>query len=194
MFAIFGHGNVAGMGEALAAARTDPADLSRAQRAGDGARRDRLRQGNAPPPDDGLHDLVGPGATNIVTAAALAHVEPPAGAAAAGRHICEPPARPGTAADRGLRRPDRYGERLPAARCRATGTGSRGRSSSCASLPQAISVLHDPADCGPVTLALPQDVQAEAFDYPAVFLRATRARHRAARGPTARSSSRRPMR
>jgi len=27
-------------------------------------------------------------------------------------------------------------------------------------------VLTDPADCGPVTLALPQDVQAEAFDFP----------------------------
>jgi 3D-(3,5/4)-trihydroxycyclohexane-1,2-dione acylhydrolase (decyclizing) len=35
-----------------------------------------------------------------------------------------------------------------------------------ASLPQAMSVLTDPADCGPVVLALPQDVQAEAFDYP----------------------------
>ncbi|HEX2140481.1 MAG TPA: thiamine pyrophosphate-dependent enzyme, partial [Woeseiaceae bacterium] len=34
-------------------------------------------------------------------------------------------------------------------------------------LPQALSVLTDPADCGPVVLALPQDVQAEAFEYPA---------------------------
>jgi 3D-(3,5/4)-trihydroxycyclohexane-1,2-dione acylhydrolase (decyclizing) len=38
-----------------------------------------------------------------------------------------------------------------------------------ASLPQALSVLLDAADCGPATLALPQDVQAEAFDYPATF-------------------------
>ena len=37
------------------------------------------------------------------------------------------------------------------------------------SLPHAISVLTDPADCGPVTLALPQDVQAEAWDYPQSF-------------------------
>ena len=37
------------------------------------------------------------------------------------------------------------------------------------SLPQAISVLTDPVDCGPVTLALPQDVQAQAFDYPESF-------------------------
>jgi 3D-(3,5/4)-trihydroxycyclohexane-1,2-dione acylhydrolase (decyclizing) len=36
-------------------------------------------------------------------------------------------------------------------------------------LPHALSVLTDPADCGPVTLALCQDVQAEAFDYPEQF-------------------------
>ena len=30
-------------------------------------------------------------------------------------------------------------------------------------------MLTDPADCGPVTLALPQDVQAEAWDYPRAF-------------------------
>jgi 3D-(3,5/4)-trihydroxycyclohexane-1,2-dione acylhydrolase (decyclizing) len=33
-------------------------------------------------------------------------------------------------------------------------------------LPEALRVLTSPADCGAVTLALPQDVQAEAFDYP----------------------------
>src|SRR5439155_5720821 len=40
-----------------------------------------------------------------------------------------------------------------------------------ASLPAALRVLLDPADCGPATLALPQDVQTEAFDYPAEFFR-----------------------
>ncbi|MEP3827617.1 MAG: 3D-(3,5/4)-trihydroxycyclohexane-1,2-dione acylhydrolase (decyclizing), partial [Lentilitoribacter sp.] len=34
------------------------------------------------------------------------------------------------------------------------------------SLPMAMRTLLDPADCGPATIALPQDVQAEAFDYP----------------------------
>jgi 3D-(3,5/4)-trihydroxycyclohexane-1,2-dione acylhydrolase (decyclizing) len=37
------------------------------------------------------------------------------------------------------------------------------------SLPQALRVLTDPADCGPVTLALPQDVQTEAYNYPEDF-------------------------
>ena len=39
------------------------------------------------------------------------------------------------------------------------------------SLPAALRVLLDPADCGPVTLALPQDVQTEACDYPVEFFR-----------------------
>jgi len=38
-----------------------------------------------------------------------------------------------------------------------------------ASLPQAMRVLLDPIECGPVTLAMPQDVQTMAFDYPADF-------------------------
>jgi 3D-(3,5/4)-trihydroxycyclohexane-1,2-dione acylhydrolase (decyclizing) len=37
------------------------------------------------------------------------------------------------------------------------------------SLPQAMRILTDLIDCGPVTLALPQDVQAEAYDYPEAF-------------------------
>jgi 3D-(3,5/4)-trihydroxycyclohexane-1,2-dione acylhydrolase (decyclizing) len=36
-------------------------------------------------------------------------------------------------------------------------------------LPDAMRVLTSPADTGAVTLALPQDVQAEAFDYPAAL-------------------------
>ena len=37
------------------------------------------------------------------------------------------------------------------------------------SLRQAMRVLTDPAECRPVTLALPQEAQAEAYDYPEVF-------------------------
>lgn len=37
------------------------------------------------------------------------------------------------------------------------------------SLPQAVAVLLDPADCGPAFIALPQDVQEIAFPYPAAF-------------------------
>ncbi len=34
------------------------------------------------------------------------------------------------------------------------------------SLPQALAAMLDPADCGPAFIALPQDVQAEAYDFP----------------------------
>ncbi len=36
-------------------------------------------------------------------------------------------------------------------------------------LPRAMRTMTDPADCGPVTLAFCQDVQAEAYDYPVSF-------------------------
>ncbi|OBV41698.1 3D-(3,5/4)-trihydroxycyclohexane-1,2-dione acylhydrolase (decyclizing), partial [Janthinobacterium psychrotolerans] len=36
-------------------------------------------------------------------------------------------------------------------------------------LPRAIAALTDPAACGPVTLSLPQDVQTMAYDYPEEF-------------------------
>jgi 3D-(3,5/4)-trihydroxycyclohexane-1,2-dione acylhydrolase (decyclizing) len=39
------------------------------------------------------------------------------------------------------------------------------------SLPEAVRILTSPAETGAVTLALPQDVQAEAFDYPDAFFR-----------------------
>jgi 3D-(3,5/4)-trihydroxycyclohexane-1,2-dione acylhydrolase (decyclizing) len=37
------------------------------------------------------------------------------------------------------------------------------------SLPQAVGILLDPADCGPAFIALPQDVQEMAWDYPDAF-------------------------
>ena len=41
------------------------------------------------------------------------------------------------------------------------------------SLPQALGVMLDPADCGPAYLGLPQDVAAEAFDFPEEFFAET---------------------
>ncbi len=53
-----------------------------------------------------------------------------------------------------------------------------------ASLPQAVAAMLDPADCGPAFLALPQDIQEVAFDYPlAFFEERTWAIPRAASGP-----------
>ena len=44
-------------------------------------------------------------------------------------------------------------------------------------LPEAMRVLTSPSDCGAVTLALPQDVQAEAYDYPGGAVPQTRVAH-----------------
>ena len=38
-----------------------------------------------------------------------------------------------------------------------------------ASLPQAIQVMLDPADCGPATISMSQDVQGESYDFPEIF-------------------------
>ena len=59
----------------------------------------------------------------------------------------------------------RQRQRLLQARSRASGTGSTGPSSCPLSLLAAMRVLTDPAETGAVTLALPQDVQAEAWDW-----------------------------
>ena len=37
------------------------------------------------------------------------------------------------------------------------------------SLPQAIQTMLDPADCGPATISISQDVQGEVYDYPEIF-------------------------
>jgi 3D-(3,5/4)-trihydroxycyclohexane-1,2-dione acylhydrolase (decyclizing) len=47
------------------------------------------------------------------------------------------------------------------------------------SLPHAVAVMLDPAECGPAVIALPQDVQAEAFEFPDEFFATTT--HRIAR-------------
>ncbi len=41
------------------------------------------------------------------------------------------------------------------------------------SLPQAVATMLDPADCGPAFIGLPQDIQELAFDYPQAFFTAT---------------------
>ena len=130
VWAIFGHGNVAGIGEALAAHRDRSADVSRAQRAGDGAGRDRLRQGDAPAAHDGLHHLDRPGRHQHGHRRRGGACRSAAGAAAAGRRVRLAPARSGAAAGRELSATARYRPTTASARCRATSIASRGRSRS----------------------------------------------------------------
>jgi len=170
VFAIFGHGNVAGLGEALhqagdalptLRAHNEQAMAHAAIAFAKTLCRRRMMA---------CTTSVGPGATNMVTAAALAHVNrlpllllP--GDVFASRYPdpvlqqIEDFADPTISANDCFRPVSRLWDRItrPEQILR--------------SLPQAMRVLTDPAECGPVTLCLPQDVQAEAYDYPAAFFR-----------------------
>ena len=167
-WAIFGHGNVAGIGEALHAHR----DVMPTWRAHNEqgmahaaiayAKQMRRRRAMV------CTTSIGPGATNMVTAAALAHVNRlpvlflPGDVYASRRpdpvlQQIEDFGDATVSANDCFRPVSRYFDRIvrPEQLLDA--------------LPKAMSVLLDPAACGPVTLAFCQDVQAEAFDYPADF-------------------------
>ena len=168
MFAIFGNGNVAGLGEAMQnAGDAMPIyrghnEQSMAHAAIAYAKSKRRQQLIA------CTTSVGPGATNMVTAAALAHVNRlpvlllPGDTFAS--RLPDPVLQqvenfsdPTVTANDCFRPVSRYWDRIMRPE------------QLLQTLPQAMSVLTDPVDCGPVTIALPQDVQAEAYDYPAAF-------------------------
>ncbi len=165
VWAIFGHGNIAGLGEALYQTR-DRLPVYRAHNeqamahaAIAFAKARRRRQMMA------CTTSIGPGATNMVTAAALAHVNRlpvlllPGDVFANRRpdpvlQQLEAFTDPTLSANDCFRPVSRYWDRITRPE------------QIIDSLPAALSVLLDPAECGPVTLALCQDVQAEAYDYP----------------------------
>ena len=167
-WAIFGHGNVAGLGEALHIAGDDfPTwrghnEQTMAHAAIAYAKASNRRRAMA------VTSSIGPGATNMVTAAALAHVNrlpvlllP--GDVFAGR-APDPVLQQiedfddGTITANDCFRPvSRYFDRITRPE------------QLLIVLPRALAVMTDPATCGPVTLALCQDVQTEAFDWPTTF-------------------------
>jgi 3D-(3,5/4)-trihydroxycyclohexane-1,2-dione acylhydrolase (decyclizing) len=168
VFAIFGHGNVAGVGEALYDARERLPTLrahneqAMALAAIAFAKASRRRRMMA------CTSSIGPGATNMVTAAAVAHANRlpllllPSDVFASRRpdpvlQQVEAFGDPTVSVNDCFRPVSRWWDRI-----------SRPEQI-LESLPQALRVLTDPADCGPATLALPQDVQTEAYDYPRVF-------------------------
>lgn len=168
VWAIFGHGNVAGMGEALYAARdalptfrahNEQAMAHAAIAFAKASRRRRMMAATS---------SIGPGATNMVTAAALAHANRLPLLLLPGDVFANRRPDPvlqqiedfgdGTISANDCFRPvSRYFDRI-----------TRPEQIVLA-LERALAVLNDPADCGPVTLGLCQDVQAEAYDYPLSF-------------------------
>jgi len=165
VFAIFGHGNVLGLGTALHEVREElpvwrgQNEQGMALAAVAYARAMDRRQVMA------VTSSIGPGALNMVTAAGVAHANrlpvlllP--GDTFAGRapdpvlqqveHFGDPT----TSVNDAFRAVARYFDRITRPEQLIT------------TLPQVARVLTDPADAGPVVLALPQDVQAEEYDFP----------------------------
>jgi 3D-(3,5/4)-trihydroxycyclohexane-1,2-dione acylhydrolase (decyclizing) len=168
VWAIFGHGNVAGLGEALHAVRDRLPTLRAHNEQAMAHAAIAFAKAHARRRMMACTTSIGPGATNLVTAAAVAHVNrlpvlllPGDVFASRGPdpvlQQVEDFGEPAVTANDCFRPVSRYWDRIVRPE------------QLLQSLPAALAVLTDPAACGPVTLALPQDVQAEAWDYPARF-------------------------
>src|ERR1700677_2573108 len=167
---IFGHGNVAGIGQALQQNPDFPYYLFRNEQGLVHAATGFAKMSNR------LRTLVctssiGPGATNMITGAALATINripvlllP--GDIFARRNVApvlqqlESPASQDISVNDCFRPVSRYWDRIQRPEQILT------------ALPEAMRVLTSPAETGAVTLALPQDVQAEAHDFPEEFFHA----------------------
>lgn len=176
-FAIFGHGNVAGLGQALLQNEADPA-----------AGEDRLKFFHARNEQAMVHAAVGyartrhrlqtmacvasigPGATNMVTGAALATIDrvpvlllpSDTFATRSPDPVLQQLEHTGAAdvtVNDAFRPVSRFWDRITRPEQLP------------ASLLAAMRVLTDPAETGAVTLCLPQDVQAEAHDWPLELFR-----------------------
>jgi len=169
VWAIFGHGNVAGIGEALHEQRQALPTLRAHNEQGMAHAAIAYGKANFRRRIMAVTTSIGPGATNLVTAAALAHVNrlpvlllP--GDVFASRapdpvlQQVEDFAAGDISANDVFRPVTRYFDRIMRPE------------QILVALPRAIQVMTDPALCGPVCLALPQDVQAQAFDCPEDFL------------------------
>jgi 3D-(3,5/4)-trihydroxycyclohexane-1,2-dione acylhydrolase (decyclizing) len=172
VFAIFGHGNVTCMSDALEPVQDvlptwrGQNEQSMALAAIGFAKAKRRRQIMV------ALSSIGPGALNMVTAAGVAHANRLpilllSGDTFANR-IPDPVLQqvehfnnPTTTVNDAFRAVTRYWDRITRPE------------QIISSLPQAVATMLDPADCGPAFLALAQDAQAEAYDYPAVFFAKT---------------------
>ncbi|MBA4860741.1 3D-(3,5/4)-trihydroxycyclohexane-1,2-dione acylhydrolase (decyclizing) [Streptomyces sp. PSKA54] len=166
---IFGHGNVAGLGQALleAGEKAMPFHQGRNEQAMVHAAVGYARQLNRLSAQ-AVTTSIGPGATNLVTGAALATVNRLPVLLLPGDYFAtrtadpllqqlEHPVSADISVNDALRPVSRYFDRINRPE---------------ALIPSALNamrVLADPAETGAVTLALPQDVQAEAWDWPEAF-------------------------
>mgnify|MGYP003334610362 FL=1 len=171
-FAIFGHGNALSLGDALHASQKEMITYRGQTEEGMGlaavgyAKAMRRQQCAI------VTTSVGPGAMNVVTAAGTAlanrlpmmilvgdtfHSRIPDPVLQQVEHFDSP----STTVNDAFRPVVRFWDRITSP------------THILSSLPQALTTLLDPATCGPVCLALPQDVQAESFDFPEEFFAET---------------------
>ena len=168
VWAIFGHGNVAGMGEALYQVRETLPTFRAHNEQGMAHAAIAYAKTSFRQRFMACTTSIGPGALNMVTAAGVAHVNRIPVLFLPGDVFANRAPDPvlqqiedfgdGTvSANDAFRSVSRYFDRITRPEQIIT------------ALKRAMQVLTDPLDCGPVTLALCQDVQAEAFDYPESF-------------------------
>ena len=168
VFAIFGHGNCAGLGEALWAEREHLQTFRAHNEQGMAHAAIAFAKASFRQRMMAVSTSIGPGATNLLTAAALAHVNRLPVLLLPGDVFGSRAPDPvlqqvedfgngDVSANDAFRPLVRYFDRILRPEQLLT------------ALPRAVQVMTDPANCGPVCLALPQDVQAEAFDWPAWF-------------------------
>ena len=109
VFAIFGHGNVAGIGEALYQVRGELPTYRAHNEQGMAHAAIAYAKASFRRRMMAVTTSIGPGATNLVTACCAGACQPPAGAVVARRCLRQSRTRSGAAAGRGLWR--RHGER-----------------------------------------------------------------------------------
>ncbi len=171
-WAIFGHGNVAGLGEALEQVQAQFPTFRAHNEQGMAlaaiafAKQHRRRRMLV------CTSSIGPGASNMVTAAALAFANRLPVLLLPGDTFATRTSAPvlqqiehfndlNITVNDCFKPVSRYFDRITRPEQLIT------------TLPAALRVLLDPADCGPATICLPQDVQTMAFDYPVSFFEAT---------------------
>ena len=167
-FGIFGHGNVTCLGEALYGVEKE-LPLYRGQNeqgmgfAAAGYAKQWLRQRFML-----CTASAGPGTSNLLTSAALAHANRLPMLLLCGDVFITRLPGPGVAANGKFQRSDVWRERRVQAVVRYWDRITH-PAQVIQSLPAAIATMLDPADCGPAFLGLPQDVQGWTYDYPTVF-------------------------
>src|SRR5689334_18910925 len=168
IFGIFGHGNVAGLGQALYEYGQDlpyhqPCNEQSMVHTAIGYAKSNLRMATL-----ACTSSIGPGATNMVTGAATATINRVPVLLLPSDYYAtrfqgpvlqqlEHPISADVSVNDCFRPVSRFFDRVSRPEQLLT------------ALPEAMRVLTDPADTGAVTIALPQDVQAHAYDFPAHF-------------------------